>query len=218
METRKLPIITVIVCLFMGATVGYGAGYAIYKPQIDKCETDVLTLSLDLENVRKELSDLRAEYTALLRRYRELEAEHKAVITEEVEVSVSSDSILLRVELEKTVYQVGEPVKIILTLTNTGDIGLTLTFPTSQKFDFRVLDREAEVYQWSKDKMFLQALTSITLESGEGLSQTFIWNQKDNQGNQVSTGLYSIGGFTAQFEYEGKQVILQSPIIEIEII
>ena len=56
-------------------------------------------------------------------------------------------------------------VRFTLQVTNTGDRPVELVFPTGQSYDFAVLPRAGgnEVWRWSSDRMFTQAVRSRTI-------------------------------------------------------
>jgi hypothetical protein len=62
-------------------------------------------------------------------------------------------------------------LEVRLTLTNTSENQLIMTFPSSQQFEVIISTKERQVYKYSADKMFSQALTKVELEPGE----TKIW-------------------------------------------
>jgi len=165
----------------------------------------------------------------------------------------------LRVELEKTEFQQGEPMQVNTTLRNIGNTTIEVTF-MFYNFNYNVTDTNNNtVYQWSYNKIvrvgvrfvgepnvtlieayggrivynyypFIPALACeltegavealrlepsvdyveydgllkisgeqhtgryFTLKPSEEISGTFVWNQTDNNGNQVSKGEYNIGG------------------------
>jgi hypothetical protein len=58
----------------------------------------------------------------------------------------------------------GDTVSFDLSVANGGDAPVTLTFATSQRYDFVVVDESgAEVWRWSADRMFGQALSEVAL-------------------------------------------------------
>lgn len=64
--------------------------------------------------------------------------------------------------------RVGERVTFALTVTNRGPKLVELTFPTGQTHDFAVLDAAGrEVWRWSRDRMFTQALQNRQLAGRE---------------------------------------------------
>ena len=64
--------------------------------------------------------------------------------------------------------RVGERVTFALSVTNRGPKLVELTFPTGQTHDFAVLDATGrEVWRWSRDRMFTQALQNRQLAGRE---------------------------------------------------
>lgn len=85
-----------------------------------------------------------------------------------------------------------EGVKISLRLHNESDHEKTLTFQTSQAFDYYIKNDQGNVvYQYSRDKSFLQALQSLRLKRGEEKVWTEKWDYIQN-GHRVPTGRYTI--------------------------
>ena len=62
-----------------------------------------------------------------------------------------------------------------LQLTNTAATPLRLEFSSGQQFDFVVLRGAQEVWRWSGDRMFTQALQSEALAPGETRTYTATW-------------------------------------------
>jgi hypothetical protein len=61
----------------------------------------------------------------------------------------------------------GDTVHMALRATNaTGEV-VDLTFPSGQSFDFVVLQDGREVWRWSEDRMFTQAIRHERMEPGE---------------------------------------------------
>ena len=104
------------------------------------------------------------------------------------------DCLKVALGVERQTYCFGQPVHIKLAITNTGSRPITLRFSSGQQYDFVVTRADKEVWRWSADKVFIQALTSRTLAPSETLKFREIWQQKDNQGRQVPAGEYSIAG------------------------
>jgi len=90
-------------------------------------------------------------------------------------VSIVEDGITLTISLQKTEFRLGENIDVSLTLTNNRYENVTFGFSSSYQYDFIIYDKNfEEVCAWSDNKVFAQALTSITLEPGK--SRTWIWN------------------------------------------
>lgn len=76
--------------------------------------------------------------------------------------------------LQATTY--GDSVAFVLQVTNTRDEAVELEFRSGQEFDF-VVEREGggEVWRWSADRMFTQAVQHRTLPAGETLTYAASW-------------------------------------------
>jgi hypothetical protein len=91
----------------------------------------------------------------------------------------------------------GEPISMTLSLTNCGDKEVRLFYPDSQRYEFIVKDERAEeVWRWSQDENFTQAEGEETIEQGEDVTYTEVWDQRDQDGKRVSPGSYQILGFS----------------------
>jgi hypothetical protein len=65
------------------------------------------------------------------------------------------------------VHVAGDTVSFDLSVANGGDAPVTLTFATSQRYDFVVVDASGtEVWRWSADRMFTQAISESTVPPG----------------------------------------------------
>lgn len=62
-----------------------------------------------------------------------------------------------------------------LTVTNAAATPVTLEFATAQRYDFAVLDGAREVWRWSAERGFAQALGSETLAPGQTRSWSEGW-------------------------------------------
>ncbi len=76
-----------------------------------------------------------------------------------------------------------------LVLNNRTDQKLELQFASSQTYDFAIRNDKGEtVYQWSADKLFLQAQRQLLIRGEE------VW-QESLQATNLKPGLYSVEGF-----------------------
>ena len=70
----------------------------------------------------------------------------------------------------------GSGVTLTFHVTNNSDKHLELDFPSGQTHDFVVLDANGrQVWRWSADRMFTQALRNQLLEAGETTSFDGRW-------------------------------------------
>ncbi len=94
---------------------------------------------------------------------------------------------------DRTAYAVGVPVTLTFTARNRGDAPLSLTFSSGQLYDVVIGPPQspAVVWRWSQGQFFTQALTTRTLAPGEALTLTATWDQRNQAGLQVPTGVYA---------------------------
>jgi len=108
-------------------------------------------------------------------------------------------SFELTFSVEKTVYTVGEPVNITLSITNISKQTVDFTH-TGMDFDFFVTnDTDNVVYQWSIGRAFPLFVMIEPLQPGENVTATYTWSQTCNAnpstvGTLVSPGTYYIVG------------------------
>jgi hypothetical protein len=104
---------------------------------------------------------------------------------EDIEVTLSTD---------KTEYQFGDDIKMMLTVRNISDESVVLNFGNGQIYDFaiRELPGENEIWRWSSCRAFTQAAWSIILAPEERMTYSEVWNQLVKDLSQVKPGLYQI--------------------------
>lgn len=84
---------------------------------------------------------------------------------------------------------VGDTVFLVLQVTNTSTEPVELHFRSGQSHDFAVESSEGEIWRWSDDQMFTQALRHERLEPGETLRFEEAWRPPDGvEGNLVAVG------------------------------
>jgi hypothetical protein len=115
--------------------------------------------------------------------------------------SGTKGNLELTMTLDKTAYNIGEPVNLTLTITNISKQTINFTH-TGLDFDFQVTnDTNNLVYQWSNFKAIPQFITIESLPAGDNISSNFTWLQTCNfnaqvQGDATSPGTYNIIGQT----------------------
>lgn len=106
---------------------------------------------------------------------------------------------------DKKTYKAGDPITITLTVKNTRKAPLRLAFSSGQKYDFVVQrgkkdPRGETVWQWSRGKMFTQALTSFELAPGKTQTYTEKFDPAGPQNDdaqkvkQITKGVYTVTG------------------------
>ncbi|MHA2217855.1 MAG: BsuPI-related putative proteinase inhibitor [Candidatus Hodarchaeales archaeon] len=109
---------------------------------------------------------------------------------------VTSLHILNTDNQEKTVFSQGEQIQFKLNITNRSDSSQTLTFRSSQLFDFIVRKKGTSniIWQWSHDSRFSQVITHLLFKPGEKKTFTETWDQLDNNGILINFGQYEVQG------------------------
>ena len=98
----------------------------------------------------------------------------------------ASDSSRLASSLN---VSVASGVRLTLHFTNSTDTPLELRFPSGQTHDFVILDASgAEVWRWSADRMFTQALQTRALAPGESLAYEERWSPGNAAGTFTAVG------------------------------
>lgn len=69
----------------------------------------------------------------------------------------------------------GDSVAFVLAVTNATQAPLALEFRSGQSYDFAVADGGREVWRWSAERMFTQALRGETLAPGQTLTWREVW-------------------------------------------
>src|SRR5882762_1951715 len=64
-------------------------------------------------------------------------------------VPMSPDSLQLTLTTDKPAYRAGEPIELILKLTNRSPRPAVLEFSSSQRYDFEIAE-----WHWSGDRLF----------------------------------------------------------------
>jgi len=112
----------------------------------------------------------------------------------------ASNDLELTISLEKTVYEIGEPINVTLTITNVSQQTVDFT-STGMNFDFIVYnDTNNLVYQWSIGQAFPQIAMVQPLAPGENVTATYVWPQTvktsmtSAENLQVAPGTYYIVG------------------------
>lgn len=107
---------------------------------------------------------------------------------EEVSGDVETKEVQLAVETKES----PESVQINITLKNNTDEEKNFEFSSGQKYEIIITDPNgAEVYKYSKGRMFTQALQYLKLPSGESQTWQETWDKK-SAGNKIEAGEYTV--------------------------
>jgi len=107
----------------------------------------------------------------------------------------ASTNVITEVVTDKTVYMPYEPVIVNVTATNTGNIRVTLSFPSSLQHYYVISDLDgAEVFDLQHHVFTYPVLTYMTLDPGASESAVFSdlvsWKQVDDSGTLVPIPAY----------------------------
>jgi hypothetical protein len=111
------------------------------------------------------------------------------VLTSRLESMIAAEAFYVDAELVKQ----EENIKFDFKLVNRSGESQDLTFASGQIYEVVVTDRLGqEVYRYSDDMMFTQAIVAKTLAAGEFLSGQVVWDMKDKSGQLLPPGRYSV--------------------------
>ena len=68
-----------------------------------------------------------------------------------------------------------QDVRLVFHITNTSNQPIVLEFNSGQRYDFAVHSGGRELWRWSADRMFTQALGTETIAPGETLRYSERW-------------------------------------------
>ena len=84
-------------------------------------------------------------------------------------------------------------INVHFSLRNISGKDLRITYGSGQQYDVWIYNgKDEEVYRWSFDKAFTQALIDKEFKHSEVIEFDEVWDLKDNEGNPVPPGQYSI--------------------------
>jgi hypothetical protein len=111
------------------------------------------------------------------------------VLTSRLESMIAAEAFYVDAELVKQ----EENIKFDFKLVNRSGESQDLTFASGQIYEVVVTDRLGqEVYRYSDDMMFTQAIVAKTFAAGEFLSGQVVWDMKDKSGQLLPPGRYSV--------------------------
>lgn len=100
-------------------------------------------------------------------------------------------------EDNKVTYDPGQEIEMTFTIANCGDNAITLTYPTTQRYEFFAQDDNLnKVWSSADNKVFDQVQGQQTVGPNETVVYTETWDQKDSSGAQVPDGRYKISAFS----------------------
>ncbi len=130
-------------------------------------------------------------------------------------VNWSAGNLHLTASIGRNTYAIGEVVDVTIAAQNAGGDPLPITFPSGQIFEVVVRrPRGDEVWRWSHDKAFTQAVQSRTWKPGETVTYRGAWDQRDLQGRRVDPGTYeAVAMFLGRLAGTEKRSIALPPLV-----
>jgi hypothetical protein len=105
-------------------------------------------------------------------------------------------------------------VEVAVVARNLSAAPLGLVFNSGQRVDLIVRrPRGDEVWRWSHDKAFTQAIQTLLLRPQESLGLRVAWDQRDLQGRRVDPGTYeAIVMFMGRIDAAGRGATMLAPL------
>jgi len=102
---------------------------------------------------------------------------------------MTADMLQLTLETDKRTYRRGEPIELILTVTNRSSRDTALQFSSGQRYDFQIADSTGRtLWTWSADRSFMQVLGSERLTAGEAREHREQFTGELPPGTYAATG------------------------------
>jgi hypothetical protein len=108
-----------------------------------------------------------------------------------------SSPLVVLLASDRTAYDGAAAVTFTIAVDNPTNAPVTLTFPSGQIYDLAVSAGDAEVWRWSADRAFTQALSERSFPPGLTLLGRETWNWVDNGGSPLPSGTYRVVGAVA---------------------
>lgn len=104
-------------------------------------------------------------------------------------VEVTEGNLELTLAIPEKV-QAGTPVTVSFTLSNMGEEPESFSLPyLGFRFDFAIYENGQLVYQWSKNRVFAEAIDHVTIPPGESLMETL-----SSSPQTLPSGTYTVVG------------------------
>lgn len=104
--------------------------------------------------------------------------------------------LIVRAAADRQHYRQGDTAALAMVATPREE-SAAASFRTSQRFDFVVSAEGREVWRWSADRMFLQALGEETYRRDEPALYATTWDLTGSDGEPLPPGEYEVRGALA---------------------
>ena len=128
---------------------------------------------------------------------------------------LTTKGLYYQLKMEKTDYEVGEPIGVQLSVTNVTSGPIVLEFRKNLEFDLTVRKEvnlifaqvPKTVWKLSESQMVYKDTHVLRVDAGKTLTFKGLWDQKDRDDNPVKPGRYQIiGNLLAENRAEALQL------------
>lgn len=124
---------------------------------------------------------------------------------------VSTDDVqkaILTATTDKSVYDIGEEVKVNFALQNNANTPTTFNFNSGQTYDVFIRNATGDlVWSWAANKRFIMVLRPITVAAGEKQQFSVQWDGRALPDYKITPGIY-----TVQAIYASTPAVSAAPI------
>ncbi|MGF7184342.1 LysM repeat protein [Desulfitispora alkaliphila] len=112
---------------------------------------------------------------------------------------------------DRMLYRRQQPVRLTLIKTNISNRPVVLTYRTTQRFNFLVRRSRTgrPIWDWAFDRAFGPAIERRVLEPGQSQVFRATWDQRTNEGNLVTPGVFFVSGVNVAEELRGREITLR---------
>ncbi len=130
-------------------------------------------------------------------------------------VERTEGGLRLQASLARRVFAPGEPVEVTVVARNLSAAPLGIVFTSGQRLDLIVRrPRGDEVWRWSHDKAFTQAIQTMLIRPQETMVVHLAWDQRDLQGRRVDPGVYeAVVVFMGRLEGASRTALTLAPLV-----
>lgn len=108
-------------------------------------------------------------------------------------VQRTEGALQLEASIARRIFVLGDAVEVTVVARNVSNSPLSLVFTSGQRLDLVVRrPRGDEVWRWSHDKAFTQAIQTVVLRPQDTTVIREAWDQRDLQGHRVDPGTYEV--------------------------
>src|SRR3989339_2105191 len=103
--------------------------------------------------------------------------------------------MLVDISTDKTIYKIGEPVRLILKVTNISTEIIAGYYSSSCRSNFFIYDeKKCKIWERNYQKCFLAAVYPFNLEPGKHVEAEYLWEQETYSGKGIKPGNYYVQG------------------------